>query len=100
MLQIFKNYGRTVNQKDYEELQSFLKGNGIKFGYPSCCISEFLINSSKDVTFHLAKPRRKLDGTGYIPCHDCNEKYTEAELIATIMKNRTFSLPFPEDGIR
>lgn len=60
------------------------KDLGSYYGYPVCCIDSFL-NYTK-------KPTRKLQGTGYIPCENCNVKYTEKELISNINKNRNKTL--------
>ena len=62
---------------------------GRYFGYPECCIKAFLIGS------HRGGPKRKLHGTGYIPCTECNEKL-ECELLNSIKTNRKHYLPFPE----
>jgi hypothetical protein len=63
---------------------------GKLYSYPDCCIKEFLLT--------MAYPRlaRKFDGTGYVPCIECNNK-TEKELLDVIKKNRKFSKPFPKD---
>lgn len=63
---------------------------GLKFGYPKCCISEFIYCIEYRV-IHLRKTR-KLSGTGYIPCKECNSKYTEQELVDNINKNRDKTL--------
>lgn len=58
---------------------------GMKFGYPACCIGSFIMDIAHD---RLAtREKRKLDGTGYIPCAECNRK-SEDELILNINKNR------------
>lgn len=70
---------------------------GRYFGYPDCCIAEFLQRVIKHLNGEKLKPLgRKLSGTGYIPCESCNKK-TKAELIAVIAKNRKHSKPFPQD---
>ena len=61
---------------------------GKQYGYPQCCIDEFLQLK------HLGDGPRKLCGTGYIPCVECNKK-TEQELIDVINANRTHPTPFP-----
>lgn len=60
---------------------------GKYYGFPACCIHDF----------HLGKndgTPRKLDGTGYVPCPECNKK-TEQELIQAINLNRLEPIPFP-----
>jgi hypothetical protein len=73
-----------------EQKQHFIK-MGKLFGYPQCCIDEFLV-------LDIPRPIRKFNGTGYLPCAKCNEK-SEQEMLDIIAKNRTFPLPFPEDSI-
>ena len=63
---------------------------GLKFGYPDCCISEFIYCIASR-TIHR-RETRKLAGTGYIPCYECNSKYTEQELVDNINKNRDKTL--------
>jgi hypothetical protein len=66
---------------------------GEMYGYPKCCIAEFV----ECVLFPdklAARKRRKLHGTGYVPCSGCNEKQ-EIELIKAINANRDAKLkPF------
>lgn len=63
---------------------------GLKYGYPKCCISEFIYCIESRV-IHLRKTR-KLSGTGYIPCSKCNSKYTVNELINNIDSKREITL--------
>lgn len=60
---------------------------GKQFGYPQCCIDAF-------VKLEHIGCERKLTGTGYIPCIECDKK-TEEELIMIINANRTHSTLFP-----
>lgn len=62
---------------------------GRYYGYPECCI-RFFCDESRN-----KKKRHKLAGTGYIPCHDCNQ-LGENELIAKILKNRIAPTDFPQ----
>lgn len=39
---------------------------GKKFGYPDCCINEFVLHSRLKTYSKI--PNRKLAGTGYRPC--------------------------------
>ena len=73
---------------------------GRYFGYPECCIKDFIkrvgiFRSTKG----LKMEKRKLHGTGYVPCPECN-KLDKKTLIETIKKNRAHPQPFPEDGKR
>jgi hypothetical protein len=65
------------------------KKMGKMFGYPECCIAEFCI-------VEIPRPIRQFNGTGYLPCAECNKK-TEQELLDVIAKNRKFPKPFPLD---
>lgn len=62
---------------------------GKHLGYPDCCIKGFL---------HIYKTGgvepRKLNGTGFVPCLECNKLSTE-ELLDTINKNRRSNVKFP-----
>lgn len=64
--------------------------DGILFGYPKCCIDEFVYKERDE-----EKVIRKLFGTGYVPCAVCHESKTEQELVDAINKNRNLPLPFP-----
>jgi len=59
------------------------------YGFPQCCIDAFKTYG------HVGQAKRKLTGTGYIPCLACNEK-SEAELLAAIEARRNPAAPpFP-----
>ncbi len=61
---------------------------GVFFGYPPCCIREFVTD--------FKRTNRKLRGTGYIPCKKCNKTYTEQQLARRIALHRNCSIPFPD----
>lgn len=63
---------------------------GKKYGYPECCINEFIMHSNLKTYYKL--PNRKLHGTGYRPCLSCNTKYSKNILTVNINKNRDKSL--------
>ncbi len=69
---------------------------GVFFGYPDCCITEFenFIKSRGKAD----RGKRKLSGTGYVPCAVCNKK-TVKELKEQIKSTRICPLPFPQDGM-
>ena len=70
--------------------------SGGNYGYPQCCIDSFCDDLS-DISKLMSEERgtRKLTGTGYISCVDCNEKYTVEQLIDNINANRDSSIePF------
>lgn len=60
-------------------------------GYPSCCINDFMKNFGRKKVI-----LRKLSGTGYIPCVNCNKK-TEKELLFEINNKRICPSAFPND---
>lgn len=65
---------------------------GRYYGYPDCCIQAFLELE------HLSDPEpRKLDGTGYVPCKDCNAK-SEEDLKHMIQSKRKALMPFPNEN--
>lgn len=70
---------------------------GREFGYPDCCISNFLkrLKLSREVL--RSQPKKKLFGTGFVPCPFCNKTKTEEELEETIRINRLYHRPFPFD---
>jgi len=64
--------------------------SGRYYGYPPCCIEAFNKEQHK-----VNRIKRKLSGTGYIPCDICNQK-TEEELIKIIESNRIAPSKFPQ----
>lgn len=73
-----------IKFKDYDWIDW-----GIYFGYPPCCIEEFCNMG------HLDAPKRKFNGTGFVPCKSCNE-LDEEELITDINLNRECDAEFPK----
>lgn len=73
---------------------------GRYFGYPDCCIEDFVkrVKQFKEGKVGVRpKEKRKLHGTGYVPCPECN-KLDKKTLVATIKANRAHDQPFPNDG--
>lgn len=64
---------------------------GKYYGFPQCCVNEFVSGASMGQT-------RKFEGTGYIPCEHCNENVEKDKLITYINENRLHPTCFPEDG--
>lgn len=61
---------------------------GRAFGYPTCCIQSFIeLRHIEDQVV------RKLNGTGYIPCAQCNITKTKEQMIQEINKNRSREYP-------
>lgn len=70
---------------------------GRKLGYPECCIAAFHIKShivSPRVGGCGPKERRKLWGSGFVPCRECHQTKTEVQLILEINANRQIATPF------
>lgn len=65
---------------------------GEYFGYPKCCIAEFIEFVLSRGT--IKREKRKLNGSGYVPCAKCN-KLTKQQLIRNIQTNRKHNEPFP-----
>lgn len=61
---------------------------GRAFGYPTCCIQSFLeLRHIEDQVV------RKLNGTGYIPCAQCNITKTKEQMIQEVNKTRSDDYP-------
>lgn len=72
--------------------------NGVRYGFPKCCVDEFV---GRLYTSSLIREKRKLDGTGFVPCVVCNETKTEEQLVQEIAVNRNHGLPpFPHSRSR
>lgn len=64
--------------------------DGKKYGYPKCCVESFCQDlNDMDRIMSPERGERKLTGTGYIPCVECNEKYSVEQLINNINLNRS-----------
>jgi hypothetical protein len=64
---------------------------GKYYGYPSCCIDSFVINTPKT---HIQQFVHK--GLGFIPCNSCATKIMNGEnTIEELIKNRICRIPFP-----
>lgn len=74
-----------LNKEHEDKLRHF----GKFYGYPDCCIEEFVILFGK----RDSSDKRKFHGTGYIPCSNCNKK-SEAQLLANINAARKCLVPF------
>lgn len=82
-----KNERRLLKQYDFL---------GRAFGYPKCCIESFKVEAFNNHVLINREPRL-LDGTGFIPCTECNESHTEESLTKLINENRMPTLvPFPD----
>jgi len=78
---------------------------GISFGYSSCCIEYFhlrQVNGDMFEEFHKPQPKsanRKLDGTGFIACPQCESNFSKEEIIDSINENRYVANTFPSKGV-
>ena len=77
---------------DYHALIGFTK-YGMEFGYPPCCIAEFV--QAYVTGAYKIRPKRKFHGTGFVPCKTCNKK-TQEQLLSEIAARRVHALPFPK----
>lgn len=68
--------------------EDYTRKLGKYLGFPDCCVDEF-------TTEDFVQGRRKLCGTGYVPCKTCNEGKTEQELVEVINHNRFCPDEFP-----
>ena len=65
---------------------------GMQFGYPPCCIGEFVQYGLASQNVLRQRGKRKFHGTGFVPCKDCNNKSVES-LLARINEYRDPKLP-------
>ncbi len=79
---------------------------GRLFGYPECCITDFMRRVRGDMTFQEMKEEnasfhgKPWGNTGFIPCRTCRpdaEKDFVAFVAERITPNRKYDKPFPED---
>jgi len=70
--------------------------SGVYYGYPLCCIDEFTeyAEGKKDLS---RRGKRKFNGTGYVPCEECN-KLSKETLLKQIESRRLHWEPFPKCG--
>ena len=61
---------------------------GRYLGFPLCCIESFIYTG-------IIIEKRKLCGTGYVPCKSCNDNLTELELADIINERRECPDTFP-----
>jgi hypothetical protein len=69
---------------------------GMCFGYPICCIADFIWNIQSGE--YKTRKKRKFDGTGYVPCKACN-RLPKHIILAQIQELRGCELPFPQDDV-
>ena len=73
--------------------------NGTYFGYPKCCIKEFLIDLEIGILFVNKRNRMKrikAGKNGFIPCKKHARLINKKEItIDNLIKNRICPTPFP-----
>ena len=74
--------------RSWELLNRYLN-HGRNFGYPECCINQFLTCSGEDWWFSKLPwfPSRTLKLSGYIPCEKC-AKMSRQKLVDDINSRR------------
>ena len=61
--------------------------NGVAYGFPVCCVVEFIHRMDDEEEEREHYPHAPLYGTGYVPCPKCRQKTAE-ELVSKIDANR------------
>lgn len=85
-------------------MKKYWSEKGKIYGYPECCIKEFVIrayhnNKNPSNIIRVKRiPGQVSNGTGFIPCSYCSWKIlTKKCRLEDLIKNRKFKLPFPND---
>lgn len=87
--EIFLHVGISRSYNGHMQMLANIK-RGKEFGYPDCCILEFvegMVKMFSDVPKVLPKDF-KLKGTGFVPCASCNNTKSEDELVDEINQKR------------
>lgn len=75
---------------------------GVYYGYPTCCIAEFVRERTASLQRGIRPtPRTRLfddQGTGFKACGHCTDTKSEAELRNEIAAERFSRVPFPSDA--
>lgn len=69
---------------------------GVAYGYQNCCIHYFHIRQFNGDMFK-DNGDRKLTGTGFICCPECDENVSADKMIEGINDRRLVDTKFPED---
>lgn len=82
-----------ANGKEYSMTESeYWTRLGKYFGYPDCCIKDFIKHGSDQTVDQWAVHR----GTGFIPCRLHAQDIVEGVYsLESLIQNRQHSLPFP-----
>lgn len=87
--EIFTHVGISRSYNSHMQMLANIK-RGKEFGYPDCCILEFIegmIKTHSGIPKVLPKDF-KLKGTGFVPCTSCNKTKSEDELVNEINLKR------------
>lgn len=73
---------------------------GIYYGYPICCIEDFLINRGlpkkpKELT---SNQKHVIDHKGFVPCDKCSILIKDTKDLKSLIKNRICKEEYPNNG--
>lgn len=87
--EIFMHVGTTRKNRGFNQILANIK-RGKEFGYPDCCILEFVEGMVKMFSGSpkVLSKDLKLMGTGFVPCANCNNTKSEDELVDEINLKR------------
>ena len=72
-----------------------MENSGIFFGYPKCCIDQFLHDCRTGIKFIDRKNRLKASKNGFVPCEHHAELINRKTItIHSLINNRKCSEPF------
>ena len=89
--------GKTMSTTHYEK-------NGVYYGYPQCCIDEFIrpVKETGKMASWKTRPKIQQDAAehGFIPCqkHASRILSGKIKIHDIILPSRRHNDPFPEDG--
>jgi hypothetical protein len=80
-------------------MTSYWKEKGHYYGYPPCCIQEFL-EKSKEIL--RTEAQKKVSGTGFVPCHHHSVAILKGDvkIEELILPTRQHSKPFKTESGR
>lgn len=85
------------NLYDIDRLKEVWSANGRYYGYPNCCIQEFIKRYIEQYE-HTEEQVSVANGTGFVPCIECTKKITDGEInLEGLIKNRKHFNEFPND---
>jgi hypothetical protein len=79
-------------------MDDMMRDTGIYYGYPKCCIKEFLSDVTIGIMFVNKRNRRKrtkVAKNGFVPCKKHARLINRKEIkIESLIKNRICPIPF------